>query len=423
MKRAFIFIAGILVALTLVSGALSAVAQTDPFSSVLPPPRPLLAIPAYSDSAKWYHDRSPSVVRWVLPEGVTGVGAVLNQAAVFDPIVSDGLVSEETFVVPEDGVWYLHVRFQNMAGWGETAHARIAVDTVAPTAFSLRVDPASVTDEPTVTVHYESSDDLSGMDAYEVLLDVGNPVRTKATSYAIADLRPGTHVLSVDAIDQAGNKMSASEEIRILPIASPTVGPLPDGTYAEEAGLQIDGTGDTGTKISVDLLRQNGDTLGTSLAVPDETGAWTVRFERRLSEGNYVISAVATDVRGAKSFPAQTAFSLEKRPFLTLRGIQISRWWFDAVVFGLIAFGFLAGWEVRSARKERRGWFSSIARRDATSAFDQIQQDVDVLSKYGKPGKITVSDLETAAWVGRRLRQRLKRVRQYVLDSIRESDR
>ena len=386
------------------------------------PDAPVLFIPAYPDLSAWHNDRSPAVVSWGLPENVTEVAALLDQNAGSEPTDSDGRVDRETLRVPEDGVWYLHVRFGNSAGWGETAHARIAVDTVAPKSFEIVADPAFVTDEPAPTLSFETEDDLSGMAFYEIRVDGGEPTRTKGTSFALADLVPGRHAIAVDAVDLAGNRASASAEIRILPIASPTIGPVVAGAYAGEGGLETGGTAEMGTRVVVELRRQDGDLIGTSIVGADERGHWIARFDQPLATGDYAVSATAMDARGARSIPARAAFSVTERPYVSVRGIPVSKWLFNGIVLLLVALGFGAGWALRAVQKKRRGWYADIARKDAETAFDQIQEDTAALAVCGTAKKISVHDLEVTAKANKRLRQRLRRFRQYVLDSIRDKD-
>ena len=373
------------------------------------PPAPEISSP--EDSTAWRNDPAPFSVSWSLPEGVTDVATALNQMVAYDPTASEGAISSKTFQISEDGVWYLHVRLKNAAGWGATAHVRLALDTVPPAPFELKVSPALITDVPTPTVSYESSDDLSGLWGYEIRVDDGEAFQTAERSYAFGALSPGRHVLRVDAVDHAGNRATASEEITLLPIASPTLSPIFGGIYAGEGGFETGGIAERGTRLTVELRRQSGELIGTALAVPNESGIWNAKFDQKLVEGSYGVSVTAMDFRGAQSLPVRAAFVVSQRPVVVFLGKSLSRWWFDGVVLGLVAFGFLAGWEARNRKKRACGWRVSVARQDLNSAFDQIQEDL-----------VALKQREPDEPIGKRLRQRIRRFRQYILDNTEGRD-
>ncbi|MEI6510787.1 MAG: hypothetical protein WCO25_01960 [Candidatus Uhrbacteria bacterium] len=396
-------------------------AMAAPLPLAFPPEAVSVRVSAYPDSSAWHGSREPVRAEWSLEAGVTDVATALNQAILFDPTVGEGAIAGKTFQVPSDGIWYLHVRGGNAAGWGATTHVRLAVDTVSPAPFALTIAPAPVTDNPTVSVSYRTEDDLSGLATYEIFVDGELPVRTKEETYSVAGLAVGDHVVHVDAIDLAGNRTSASSALRIVPIPSPTLNPVTTDLYAGEGGLEVGGTAGQGTRLSVSLASRSGEPIGTATVAPGADGSWSARFDEPLKAGDYIVSVAAGDDRGAVSLPVRMELPVASRPLFVFRGTQISKWQFDVAVGILVLLGFLAGWEVRCRQRAAAGWYADIARRDVATAFDEIQADASDLSVCGKPGKMTIRDMENVAGAGKRLRQRLRRFRQYVMDSIRET--
>lgn len=113
------------------------------------------------------------------------------------------------------------VKFRRAGIWGPIAHFKFNVDTTPPRPFNV-----SVTDNDSAApkITFESSDELSGIDHYEVRVDeaewtaidkalAGNP-------YAITGLSNGEHEIQIRAVDMAGNTATASTTIRVV---SPTV--------------------------------------------------------------------------------------------------------------------------------------------------------------------------------------------------------
>lgn len=384
------------------------------------PSGPELEIPLYPDPTLWYNDLSSFVARWELPSDITDVATVLTQAPSSVPRASEGLFDNKLFRIPEDGVWYLHVRFKNNVGWGETAHVRLAVDTLPPVPYQIAVEPSLVSDVPNPVISFESADQLSGLRGYAVQVDGGETVQTSEGTYALPALSPGEHVVSVAAIDQAGNSTSATTEIVTLPIASPTVSPMTKDVYVGEGALDVGGTAEPGVEILVELRHESGELVATSTVAPDENGTWGARFEQPLKTGSYEISATARDARGAKSIPVVVAFPVVPRPFLVLAGVQISQFLFFLVIIVLLAAGYVVGWKVEKKRKEKRGWHTVIAQRDVGSAFDQIEKDLGLMDERHRGKKLGEREAVEMLSVGKRVTERVKRIKQFVLDHIEE---
>ena len=105
------------------------------------PEKPTLTIPLYPDPATWYNLSNIFAVNFALPRNISEISTAINKQPNFTPTEeSEGLFDSKTFAALSDGIWYLHVRFQNGIGWGATTHYRIAVDTHPPLPFAVTSD-------------------------------------------------------------------------------------------------------------------------------------------------------------------------------------------------------------------------------------------------------------------------------------------
>jgi hypothetical protein len=170
-----------------------------------PPAKPVLMIPLYPDPSAWYGDVSRFIVQWDLPRDVTDVATMINQYPTFDPTVSEGLFNNKTFSPLTDGIWYLHVRFKNAAGWGSTTHYRIGIDTVPPLSFEVTSPDGLVTANVAPTIRFETKDQPSGISGYRILVNNVVATTTLATTYTLPPQSPGKQSIVVQAIDRAGN--------------------------------------------------------------------------------------------------------------------------------------------------------------------------------------------------------------------------
>lgn len=394
-----------------------------PTLAELTPAKPKLEIPLYPDTTKWSNALAPFLVRWNLPSDVSGVATALNQVPKFVPQKSEGLFDNKTFRMTKDGVWYLHIRFRNNVGWGETAHVRLAVDTAPPTPFQIDVNPGLVTDMPTPTISFKSSDAAADIQGYVVRLDGVEVAQTTEGSYTFLPLLPGNHLANVAAVDQAGNSTTATIEITTLPITSPTISPITRDVYVGEGRLDVGGTADKAVTLLVQLQQSSGELVGEATVVPDMNGTWVARFDQPLKRGEYVIIVTAKDERGASSLPVTTGLSVKSRPFLIIGGVEISQTWFFFCVVILLLAGMTAGWLLQKQRKEKRGWHLLIARRDLSAAFDQIQKQLKYILDRYKKKNLGSSEIEEMLNIVKRLHDRNQEIREYILEHIEEINR
>jgi hypothetical protein len=189
--------------------------------------------PTHPEEAKWYNPAKAKFV-WDTPADITTVRLSLDTKADTVPTTSyDPPISEKEFDTLSDGVMYFHLRYQNDAGWGPTAHRKIQVDKTPPEKFTLEaiVDPAK---EKFAVLKFMATDTLSGVDHYGLIIDGGQEskiglLEVKPEGYELSDQIPGEHSVKVKAYDKAGNFTEAERKTTI-----PGTIPKPADATAEE---------------------------------------------------------------------------------------------------------------------------------------------------------------------------------------------
>lgn len=170
----------------------------------------------HPDSEKWYSNNDP-VFDWELPDGVETVSYLVTDKPTSNPgTIPDGLVSDARFNDIPDGVNYFHLRFRENGSWGPIGHFKFQIDSKPPKEFKILVEDDN-TSEPKLT--FETTDDLSGIDHYEIKIDKKDwVVVDKALAgkpYTLSNLSSGEHKVFVNAVDEADNTTTAFAMVTI----------------------------------------------------------------------------------------------------------------------------------------------------------------------------------------------------------------
>jgi hypothetical protein len=179
------------------------------------PVAPNVSVGLYPDQSAWYGTIDNFLAEWQLPADVTDVATAVDQNPDFIPSSSEGLFNNKTFGAVGEGIWYLHVRFKNSVGWGPVTHYRIAIDATPPLPFSATVKEGSTTEISAPTLQFGTKDQPSGVAFYEVFVDGVAVGSTTDTSFVLPSLSFGSHDISVQAVDYAGNITASRISITI----------------------------------------------------------------------------------------------------------------------------------------------------------------------------------------------------------------
>lgn len=385
------------------------------------PARPEVQVAGYRDAAAWYNFSNRFSVAWQLPADITDIATAINTDPTFVPTRSEGLFDNKLFSAPGEGVTYVHVRFKNNIGWGPTLHHRIAVDTTPPPAFQVKIQEGESTDVPTPTLEFSASDGLSGLKRYFLQQNGASQKNLEKSPYTMEPQRPGKYSIKIGAEDNAGNVVENILNLEIRPIEAPVITSIEHDVYVGEGNIDTMGTALPDAIVAVHLKAKEGQVEQSAEARADEHGSWSVRFDKPLKKGLYVIEVVARDARGAMSYPVVSeTIDVRPRPALVLGALEVTQFWFFTAVILLLLGGVGAAWTVIRMREQQQGRKVIIAQRDIINAFANIQKDVDkILEKYADD-KIDESEISEIQHLAKKVSANLEKARKYTVEGVGE---
>lgn len=199
------------------------------------PAAPVITSSTHPDPEKWY-SAGEATFSWELGANVSAVAIGVASTSGQEPMKSyRPPVSEITFKPGElnEGINYLSVQLRNFEKWGMYTERLIKIDNTAPTPFVISLNQVPE-DDDTLRLSFETSDTLSGIDHYEVLLGNRSPERLSAAEAKVGvtiSAPVGQSQIKVIAYDQAGNTRESS--VVMVPTKARTVS-SPIGIVAEE---------------------------------------------------------------------------------------------------------------------------------------------------------------------------------------------
>ncbi|CGB22105.1 VCBS repeat-containing protein [Salmonella enterica subsp. enterica serovar Typhi] len=232
------------------------------------------------------------------------------------------------------GVWKLTATATDAAGNTSAASEirSFTIDTTAPAApvidtvydgtgpITGNLSSGQITDEarPVISGTREANTTIRLYDNGTLLAEIPADNSSSWRYTPDASLATGNHVITVIAVDAAGNASPVSDSVNFVvdttppltPVITsvsddqaPGLGTIANGQNTNDPTPTFSGTAEAGATIT---LYENGTVIGTTTAQPD--GAWSVSTST-LASGTHVITAVATDAAGNSS-PNSTAFTL-----------------------------------------------------------------------------------------------------------------
>lgn len=317
--------------------------SASPSSQAQITPIPEIFSPSYPDSNAWYSTKD-AVFTWNLPKGVVSVRTLYGVKEDAVPTkMYDPPVSGRSFKVDGDGVQYMTVQFKDDNGWGKIAHYRFQIDDKAPEALRVIFPDGPISVNPKPTVSIEATDELSGISSILAVVDSQGTTTFQIAGnnlYQLPENTPGKHVLSVYALDKAGNVSSVSLNYTIVEIAPPTI---TEYTKKAEVGDQLSVSGTTYplSRVEIVYTNQNGVSF-TGSGTSTSDGVFNVLFDKKISADAYELKARVTDSRGAISAYSQPKVVVIKRQNYMEIGVFIINW-LSLVLVAIIAFACVLG--------------------------------------------------------------------------------
>jgi hypothetical protein len=297
--------------------------------------------------------------KWELPDEVTGVSISFDNNPTSDPgPKSDGLFSEKTFTDVEDGVWYLHLKFEDSKRWGTIEHYRIMIDTVAPDPFEAFIREIRIGEWP--ILEFNTTDKDSGMDRYELFVgsleEQEHVLEPEIKELKLVNLEVGDHAAIVRAVDKAGNETIASVDFKIESIQAPEIVDYPR-EFKSSDKFYVSGKAFESAKINI-YIQENGTLIASSTVMSDDAGKWFYLHEKNLANGRYVVWAVAVNDVGIKSGMSEKKTFLVTPPVFVMIGafvvdyftVFVSLLFMILIIIALIIF--IVGLFRKKLRKE-----------------------------------------------------------------------
>ena len=382
------------------------------------PVKPLVKVPLYPDETKWYNLTSQFNVSWDLTADVTGVGTAINRQPNFAPAKSEGLFNNKAFAALSNGVWYLHVRFQNDLGWGAPTHYRLAIDTVPPLGFEVSAVEGAATDSPTPTIQFKTSDALSGLKEYQIRVGDGESTKISATdfkgSFRLSLRSPGKRRIAVKAVDWADNGIEDSITLETIPITSPIITFVTKELFFdEERGLAVKGTALPAASILLRVYRKEALVVD-GIARADEKGNWEFNFNQAFKNGDYKVTAQSQDTRGALSLVVSSSpIRVKSKPLVQLGAFQLEKGGVTLLLLLVIILGLGGGIWFYKKRQKKLTMRVSFAELEITKIFQLIRADVEHLAKARETA--VIGDDEYAL---KRLREDIEKMETYLKKGV-----
>lgn len=182
-------------------------------------------------------------------------------------------------------------------------------DTQLPHPFEIILDNEGDPTNPAPLLYFETKDDISGISHYEVKIkeDVFKVKKGENYPWRTPNLPPGTHHISVKAIDRAGNFIESSIEVKIESIPVPEITICPGVFRSGEEVLFVSGTAIPESKVIV-FFEKNEKLIKKWEISSDKEGNWSLAKEGLFRSEIYKISAKVEDSRGAISNSSEPCF-------------------------------------------------------------------------------------------------------------------
>lgn len=294
---------------------------------------PSISSPTHPDSEKWYSDSSPKFI-WKTYLDMTGTRLLFDRFPSSLPTI---FYSEEIFEKKleglTDGIWYFHVQLRDQNGWGIVDHFKFQIDTQPPERFKIQIKQDALNVQPTIT--FETKDELSGIDHYEIMIDQQEPILTDKTEYKLSFQNPGKRKIIVKALDKAENYTLAMAEVEILPIETPIITDYPHDLIVDSF-LTIRGTALPEVTVKVYLQKIGETEPKIEETKSDLQGNWLWTGSQLLKIGDYQVWVEAIDSQGAKSEPSpKIKIAVSPAPFLKIGGFNFN---FSSTIIILLIF-------------------------------------------------------------------------------------
>jgi hypothetical protein len=379
-----------------------------------------LTVTIYREPSLWYNIQAPFTASWALPPDIIGVSTLLNQNARTEaPTISEGLFANKTFpTLLDDGVYYLHIRFQNGKGWSQSVHYRVAMDTQPPLPFQISVTTGGlVSNDPAPTLSFNTGDSLSGISRYAILINSESIIYSDKSQYQLTPHAPGTYNVTVRAIDQAGNSIESKIKLEIVPIESPVITFITDKLVGKDI-IRLKGSAPIGDKVVITIENSKKSLVSQSEVAVDTSGQWAFQLDRTLDPGQYTVTVITKDSRSALSLPVVQKINVNATPLISIFGLDITLGGLT-IILVIIAIGLLVYFRrIITLRILKTSRGSVVVGRDLSNAMNQIKGELDKIDLRKSKGTDPATQIPDNEISVKKIREVTDNIDKYVKKEI-----
>lgn len=208
-------------------------------------------------------------------------------------------------------------------------------------------------------------------------------VSDQELEYKLPVHKPGIYMITIRALDKAGNSVEARSEVEILAIETPKITSITESIIVGTTDtLAIKGTSIPNTNVIVNIEDKDKFLVLKTEVPTNENGEWSFALDRDLRVGVYMVTVEAKDARGAISYPTDAVkVTFKNKPIIVLFGWEITL--MDLIIILIIAGIGSAGyyWRKEILHIARASREAIIIKRDISNMFGQIRKHLDELDQ------------------------------------------
>lgn len=200
------------------------------YNLILPPPAgPTVVSPTHPDQTKWMTNTTV-IFEWSGETGAMGYSYMLNEEPVSTPDdISEGPNTGVAYKNLQDGTHYFHIKALKGNFWGGITHYAVRIDATPPADFKIDISPGARTTSKLPIIDFFTTDNLSGIDHYEMKIVPLNPenigvevntesffIETQGRYIPSKEMGLGDYDVIVRAYDIAGNVREVIQRLNII---------------------------------------------------------------------------------------------------------------------------------------------------------------------------------------------------------------
>lgn len=376
------------------------------------------------EAVEGWHATTTLKARFGLPQSATAMrtGVSTTSDAAPDEFYAVP-VSSVTLDDLSEGKQYFLRQYQVGGAWNDVIAEPLNVDTTPP---EITISEKAPDGTPlSGSVFIEAIDSHAGVKAYQVGVDGGELVeweRPESGIYRATDLRPGEHVITVAALDVAGNVRQQDHTLLVRSIEAPVLTQVPERVLTGDT-ITIRGETYPNARVTVFVSYNEADPQEYVVESTD-AGTFSATISEGAKKGKYTMWFKVVDEDGAES-PLSIKRSIEvAQPYIVLFG-GVALTYLSVIVplVALICILVLIIWlsltYVRSYRRRVRRETNeafSVVRHEFEELRDDLRKQIGVLERANQSRQLTREEMRIFNDLSKRLDVIEARIAQEVDD-------